>query len=265
MTTLRAVWIDFCRMPHRHGLFLDAQRHCDVLRVTIPEAILSAIRGHRAQVICIEYDYPDQIRLRAVTLVRREFPALPVLMFTEYHSEALAIWAYRSRVWDYRVKPVDEKTLAQLVESMALASRSAQSDGWLALSFPHDLIAPAGHLRRPLVAAPHTAAAVAWISEHYAEACRVETLAALCHRSESEFSRAFHREHGISCRRFLLQYRIARARDFLAEPHASISQVAYAVGFNDLSHFGRVFRRVVGMPATHYQRHLQLVAQAAVT
>ncbi|MGH8214364.1 MAG: helix-turn-helix domain-containing protein, partial [Rhodanobacteraceae bacterium] len=54
----------------------------------------------------------------------------------------------------------------------------------------------------------------------------------------------------------LLNYRIAMARDFLAEPSASISQVAYAVGFNDLSHFGRMFRRLVGEPATRYHQRV---------
>lgn len=265
MATFRAVWIDFCRMPHAHDLFLDAQADCDIVRVTMTEAIPSAVRGHRPHFICVEYDYPDQARLRAVLLVRREFPTLPVLMLTDFHSEALALWAFRSRVWDYRVKPVDEKTLLCLFDAVARASRTAARDGWLAQPLPLDLIAPAGHLRRPLIAAPHTALAVAYISEHYAEACRIETIAGLCHLSESAFSRLFHREQGVSFRRFLLQYRIATARDFLAEPQASVSQVAYAVGFNDLSHFGRMFRRVVGMPATHYQRNLQLSAQTPRT
>lgn len=263
MGILRAIWVDFCRIPQPQGLILAARHHGDVLRVTMPEAISSAIRGHRAQFISVEYDYPDLAHLLTVPLVRHEFPALPVLMLTEYHSEALSIWAYRSRVWDYRVKPVDETTLARLFEAMARARISADHDGWLVQPFPSDLIAPAGHLRRPLIAAPHTTAAVAYISEHYAEACRIETIAGLCHLSESEFSRVFHREHGVSFRRFLLQYRIAKARDFLAEPQASVSQVAYAVGFNDLSHFGRMFRRIVGMPATHYQRNLRVTEQPA--
>ncbi|WHZ19891.1 MAG: hypothetical protein OJF55_002040 [Rhodanobacteraceae bacterium] len=263
MATLRAVWIDFCRVPNQHGLYVDAQRDCDVLRVTLPEVIPSAIQGHRAQFVCIEYDYPDRTRLRAVPLVKREFPALPLLMLTEFHSEALAIWAFRSRVWDYRVKPIDTNTLARLVNAMARASE-ATDGGSPTEPLPPDLIAPAGHLRRPLIAAPHTACAIAYISEHYAESCRAETIAKFCHLSESEFSRVFHREHGISFRRFLLQYRIAKARDFLAEPHASVSEVAYAVGFNDLSHFGRMFRRIVGMPATCYQRNLQPPAQTPV-
>lgn len=263
MSVPRIVWIDFCRVPYQHGLVLDAQCYCDLERVTTLEAIPSAVRGHRPQCLCIEYDYPDQAHLRIVPLVRCEYPALPVLMFTEFHSEALALWAFRSRVWDYRVKPIERKTLARLFDAAARANRTAAGDGWLAEPFPPDLIAPTGHLRRPLVAAPHTAAAVAWISEHFAEPCRVETLAELCHLSESEFSRVFHREQNVSCRRFLLQYRIAKARDFLAEPCASVSQVAYAVGFNDLSHFGRMFRRIVGVPATHYQRNLRFSAQTA--
>lgn len=262
MATLRAVWIDFCRVPHQHGVFADAQCDCDVLRVTMTDAIPSAVHGHRPHFICIEFDYPDEPRLQSVPLVRRAFPGLPVLMLTEFHSEALAVWAFRWRVWDYQVKPIEDRRLARVIEAMAHASWAATGDGWLVEPFPPHLIAPAGHLRRPLIAAPHTASAVSYISEHYAESCRIETLAGLCHMSESEFSRAFHREHGISFRRFLLQYRIAKARDFLAEPHTSVSEVAYAVGFNDLSHFGRMFRRIVGMPATDYQRNLRLSAEA---
>ncbi|MDN5851051.1 MAG: AraC family transcriptional regulator [Nitrococcus sp.] len=95
----------------------------------------------------------------------------------------------------------------------------------------------------------------------YAEAVRIETVARHCQLSESEFSRIFHHEHGTSFRRFLLSYRIAMARDFLAAPHASVSQVAYAVGFNDLSYFGRMFRRLVGEPATRYQQRLHCPEQ----
>src|SRR6185437_196990 len=258
MATPRAVWIDFCRMPHAHDLFVDAQADCDILRITMTEAIASAVHRHQPHFICIEYDYPDQARLRAVPLMRHQFPTLPLLMLTEFHSEALAVWAFRSRGWEYRGKPVDETTLTHLIDAATCASKKAADDGWMVQPFPSDLIAPTGHLRTPLIAARYTAPAVAYISEHYAEACRIETIARLCHLSESGFSRLFHREQSVSFRRYLLQYRIAKARDFLAEPQASVSQVAYAVGFNDLSHFGRVFRRIVGMPATHYQRNLQL-------
>jgi transcriptional regulator GlxA family with amidase domain len=81
-------------------------------------------------------------------------------------------------------------------------------------------------------------------------------MALRCDLSKLEFGRVFHHEHSVSFRRFLLSCRIAMARDFLAEPHASVSQVAYAVGFNDLSHFGRMFRRLVGEPTTRYHQRV---------
>lgn len=256
MAAPRVVWIDFCCTPQPHQPLRVVEPRCDVRRIRRLEDIRAAVVAHRPHFACVEYDYPDRGRLHAVPLLRREFPALPLLMLTEFHSEALAIWAFRSRVWDYRVKPVAMETLLRVVAGAARAGRRLQTCGWSIDPMPPDLVAPAGHLRRPLAAAQRTSPAAAWIGEHFAEPIRVADVARLCRLSASEFSRTFHREHGVPFRRFLLQYRIARARDYLAEPDASVSQVAYAVGFNDLSQFGRMFRRLAGMPATHYRRRL---------
>ena len=266
VTESRAVWIDLRCVPQQRGLSHEAQAHSAIARVTQLAEIASAIARGRPHFACIEYDYPDGARLAAVPLLRREFPSLPVLMFTEYHTEALAVWAFRNRVWDYRVKPVTSETLGRLFEVlMSTVGAAGARDAWSASVLPPELRAPAGHLRKPLTATTRTAAAVAWTSEHYAEACPIKLVAGLCHLSESEFSRAFRREQGVSFSQFLLQYRVAMAREFLGEPRASVSQVAYAVGFNDLSYFGRVFRRLVGVPATQYQRrHAPVEASAGM-
>lgn len=255
VSAARVVWIDLRCVPQQRGLALDAQAHVELVCITQLADVARTIARARPHFACVEYDYPDGARLAAVPLLRRDFPQLPLLMFTEYHTEALAVWAFRHRVWDYRVKPVSGETLARLFEALIDAAADAPTrELWSASALPPELRAPAGHLRKPLIASTRTAAALAWIGEHYAEACPIKLVAGLCHLSESEFSRAFHREHGASFCHFLLHYRVAMAREFLAEPGALVSQVAYAVGFNDLSYFGRVFRRVVGMSATHYQR-----------
>lgn len=43
MGAQQAVRIDFCRAPYPRGPFHDVQRHCDVLRITQPEAIAAAV------------------------------------------------------------------------------------------------------------------------------------------------------------------------------------------------------------------------------
>lgn len=254
MNDRRAVWIDLCCVARKRRMWREAQAQCNVACVTRMADVARVIAAERPHFVAVEYDYPDRARLAAVPLVRREFPTLPLLMFTEFHTEALALWAFRSRVWDYRVKPIDDRTLTRLINVLSSAgAASASMQATPAIGLLPDLGA-AGHLARPPGGVARTAAAVAWTSEHFAERISIKFIADLCHLCESEFSRVFHREHGMSFGRFVLHYRMSRARELLSEPGAKVSQVAYEVGFNDLSYFGRVFRRFVGETASQYQR-----------
>ncbi|MCK1733463.1 helix-turn-helix domain-containing protein [Bradyrhizobium sp. 138] len=63
-----------------------------------------------------------------------------------------------------------------------------------------------------------------------------------------------------SFQRYVLAERLAQCRRDLASPvlaHRHISEIAFAWGFNDLSHFGRVFREHFGMSPRDF-RHSQL-------
>lgn len=257
MGAVRLLWIDLCSQSPVHRLFqLVPTKHAAV-RIDRFENVLGAIQQLHPQAACIEFDYPDKTRLQAVPVLERTFPGLPLLMFTEYHSEALAVWAFRSGVWDYRVKPISRQTLARSTEMLLANVGSRRQDrpprSWL----PADLIEPAGHLQRPPSISRKTGVAVGYIAGHFDQDLRRGALADLCHLSLSEFSRVFRREQGTTFGHFLLEYRIAKARDFLAEPHMTISQVAYAAGFSDASYFSRVFRRLAGVTASEYQQRVR--------
>ena len=51
----------------------------------------------------------------------------------------------------------------------------------------------------------------------------------------------------------LLRLRVERAQALLAAAPRPVSEVAFAVGFNDLSYFARIFRRFVGVSASAWQ------------
>ena len=60
-----------------------------------------------------------------------------------------------------------------------------------------------------------------------------------------------------SFQRFVLAERLGQCRRDLASPlltHRHISEIAFAWGFNDLSHFGRVFREQFGMSPRDYRQ-----------
>lgn len=256
----RILWVDLMCLPHQQQLSSAVARWHRVRVIDRVEDIAGSIPGFRPHLACMEFDYPDAARLRALSDTRRRFPTLPIVMFTQFHSEALAVWAFRTGVCDYRVKPVPHGILRQgialLVEDVTRGGKRPSPGHAL----PPELIEPAGHLRRPPRAARKTVAAFAFIAEHYHEDVRRGGLAKLCNLSESEFSRAFRNECGVTFEHYLLDYRIAMARDMLAEPGLAISQVAYATGFNDPSYFGRVFRRLVGTTPKAYQQQARLPA-----
>jgi AraC-like DNA-binding protein len=50
--------------------------------------------------------------------------------------------------------------------------------------------------------------------------------------------------------------RIERTKQLLLNPHMRISEAAYEAGFQSLSQFNRVFRRIAGESPTRYRAHL---------
>ena len=72
-------------------------------------------------------------------------------------------------------------------------------------------------------------------------------LAAAACMSEATFYRAFRNEFGITPVAYLTRLRVDRARQLLADPGRSVTDVAASVGFGSVSHFIRVYREHVGL------------------
>jgi AraC-like DNA-binding protein len=75
-------------------------------------------------------------------------------------------------------------------------------------------------------------------------------------RSES-LARAFRRRYGISVREYARRGRVVRARDLLADPGRTLSQVALTAGFADQSHLTREFSLCFGLSPRRYRAALE--------
>jgi len=95
---------------------------------------------------------------------------------------------------------------------------------------------------------------VAYIQEHFDEPLTREEVARYVGVSAGYFSRSFHKEAGISFQEYLNRYRIHRARALLAEGRSNVTDVAFSVGFQNVSYFCQVFRQVVGVSPRAYQK-----------
>ncbi len=249
----RVLWVDLRVDGTESDALSELAAICDVVATTRPGAIDEELHRIRPDVLCFDFDRPDRRGLAALQSVRQRHPALPILMLTDEHSEALAVWALRSRVWDYMVKPVHQQELLATLRALDVASAGRTAWGNRRPLRPPPLPADVrvrlyDHRRRS------TAPAVAYIERNFDQRITVEVAASLCRLCGSEFSRSFRRDNGMTFREYLLRVRVAKAQEFLRQPDASVSQVAFAVGFNDLSRFAQVFRRYTGVSPSAYRR-----------
>lgn len=70
----------------------------------------------------------------------------------------------------------------------------------------------------------------------------------------SYLGRAFRRRYGITPGQFVHHLRIEWAADALVRTDKPLCQIAYETGFADQSHFGRIFRRLIGVSPAAYRR-----------
>ena len=74
----------------------------------------------------------------------------------------------------------------------------------------------------------------------------LDDLAAEAGFSVFHFARAFKRSTGMAPHEFVTICRIERAKAMLIAGRGSVPEIAYAVGYSNVSHFRRQFRRYTG-------------------
>ncbi|MFW6347750.1 MAG: ATP-binding protein, partial [Cyclonatronaceae bacterium] len=86
----------------------------------------------------------------------------------------------------------------------------------------------------------------------------VDQLAQRMNKSTSALYRQLKKSTALSAKDLIRRERMARARQLLDRQEGNITEVAYAVGYNSLSYFSRVFREAYGMaPSDYAERRAQ--------
>lgn len=100
-----------------------------------------------------------------------------------------------------------------------------------------------------------------YINQNYARQVTLEELAAILGVSPFHLSRTFNSGSGFSLSEYLTLVRMDNARALLSEGRLNVSQVAYAVGYEDSGYFSKVFKKHFGCSpsAASCQRPVQRV------
>jgi AraC-like DNA-binding protein len=82
----------------------------------------------------------------------------------------------------------------------------------------------------------------------------IEQIAREAGMSADNLNALFHETFGMSCVQYLRAYRISHAASLLCLPGARVTEVAFSVGFETLSHFNTSFRRFQGVSPREYMQ-----------
>ncbi|MEO6034554.1 MAG: helix-turn-helix domain-containing protein [Verrucomicrobiota bacterium] len=103
---------------------------------------------------------------------------------------------------------------------------------------------------------PAVSRAKQFIHDHQSEELSLGRVAQAVNTSSFYFCKMFKKATGLNFTDYLSRIRIEKAKNLLLNPHARVSEVAYEVGFQSLTHFNRVFKKIAGQSPTKYRSRL---------
>lgn len=99
-----------------------------------------------------------------------------------------------------------------------------------------------------------------YLNEHMEEDVTLGQVARAAGASTFYLCKLFRKHLGMTFTEYLSRCRVERAKEMLLKPTARVSEVAFEAGFQSLTHFNRVFRKVVGGSPTEYRDQLPAMA-----
>jgi YesN/AraC family two-component response regulator len=95
-----------------------------------------------------------------------------------------------------------------------------------------------------------------YIQEHQAEKLPLRQVAKAVNTSTFYFCKLFKKVTGINYTDYLSRVRIEKSKNLLLNPNLRVSEIAFEVGFQSLTHFNRVFKKILGQSPTEYRAQL---------
>jgi len=93
-----------------------------------------------------------------------------------------------------------------------------------------------------------------WMDEYSHRPIDLESTAREADLSLFHFLRLFTKVLGVTPHQYLVRSRLRHAARLLADQDRSITDIAYDVGFGDLSNFVRTFHRAAGMSPRRFRQ-----------
>ncbi|GHU93774.1 DNA-binding response regulator [Clostridia bacterium] len=221
-----------------------AKYGCEVVACEISgQAGIDAVRTHAADLLFTDIRMPHMDGLEMVSALRAEFPKLQITVLTAYADFDYARLAIRAGVMRYLLKPSKMEDIYEAISTMVgNLDNGEPTDEDVEINRVDSFVARN---------------ALAYIRDHYTERVTLQDVADNTYVSQWHLSKLLKKHAGENFVDILHNTRISAAKKLLEDPSLRVHEVAERVGYSDVAHFSKVFKRIVGVSAGEYRnKHL---------
>ncbi len=207
------------------------------------------IREQKPNILFSDIAMPGLDGLSMVAGLKSEFPNTEISILTGYRDFDFAQRAIRLGVTRYLLKPSSMDEINEAIEAMARN-----------LMAKHIIAEPTEGEPEEEDKADNNAAssfivnnAIKYIELNYAHKLTLSEVAEKTYISQWHLSKLLNRHMGQNFSEILNHIRIKEAQKLLKDPSLRIGDIAEMVGFVDMAHFSRVFKKNLGTSANEYR------------
>lgn len=206
---------------------------------------------------------PNMDGLSMIAAAKSQHPDMEITILTGFQDFEYARQAIQLGVTRFLVKPSKMDELQEAVEVMI---KNLQAKGFYDTASAAK--ADAGETESDAagedIKVEETEAgsflvnnALKYMEEHYREKLKLQDVADQVYVSQWHLSKLLNRYKEQSFSDILNNIRIEKAKELLRDPSLRIGDIADMVGFLDMAHFSRVFKRQTGLSANEYRNSLK--------
>ena len=220
------------------------------------------IMEKRPDMIFLDICMPEMDGLTMVAALKSEYRDLQITVLTGFRDFEYAKTALNLGVSRFLLKPSNMDEIEEAIRYMIKQTdlrKPGEEGGRETLSLEAAQNAENAEREEPFKDHEDPAGnfivrnAIAYMEEHYREKLLLSEVAEKVYVSQWHLSKLLNKENGQNFSELLNGIRIKKAEELLKDPSLRIGDIAEEVGFLEVTHFSRVFKKITGMSPNEYR------------
>lgn len=209
---------------------------------------LRLVQSASPHILLTDIRMPNMDGLQMIAALGSEYPNLQIAVLTAYRDFDFAQKALHLGVCRYLLKPSKMDELKEAFTHMTGVLRSLLEEA-PAEDVADDSQSEAGNFV--------ARAALQFIKQHYTEHISLSDVADSVYVSQWHLSKLINGHLGQSFFDIVSSLRIDKAKELLANPSLKVHEIAQEVGYSDVAHFSKNFKKLTGKSPMEFRGSLR--------